>query len=143
MKTKQAIEQVCDDIKALLLEKNAKYGDSALSPKRIFSSSGSIEQILVRIDDKLSRIATRGFRGEQDKDTLSDLIGYLVLLKVAARAKVEPNALIGQDFTGYEGYGMDEDPKFITGRDPGDEHDPDGFHGKSYRVFVNETKEQK
>ena len=65
------------------------------------------------------------------------------MLKVAARAKVEPNALIGQDFTGYEGYGMDEDPKFITGRDPGDEHDPDGFHGKSYRVIVNETKEQK
>jgi len=33
----------------------------------------------------LSRIATRGYRGEQDEDTLSDLIGYLVLLKVAAR----------------------------------------------------------
>ena len=122
MKTKQAIEQVCDDIKALLLEKNAKYGDSALSPKRIFSSSGSTEQILVRIDDKLSRIATRGFRGEQDEDTLSDLIGYLVLLKVAARAKVEP--------------------KVIIGRDPGDEHEPDGFHGKSYRVFVNETEQK-
>ena len=122
MKTKQAIEQVCDDIKALLLEKNAKYGDSALSPKRIFSSSGSTEQILVRIDDKLSRIATRGFRGEQDEDTLSDLIGYLVLLKVAARAEVEP--------------------KVIIGRDPGDEHEPDGFHGKSYRVFVNETEQK-
>ena len=85
MKTSTAIAKVCDDIKALLLEKNAKYSDSALNPKRIFSSSGSIEQILVRIDDKLSRIATRGFRGEQDEDTLSDLIGYLVLLKVAAR----------------------------------------------------------
>ena len=84
MKTSTAIAKVCDDIKALLLEKNAKYGDSALNPKRIFSSSGSTEQILVRIDDK-SRIATRGFRGEQDEDTLSDLIGYLVLLKVAAR----------------------------------------------------------
>jgi len=122
METKQAIEQVCDDIKSLLLEKNAKYGDSALSPKRIFSSSGSTEQILVRIDDKLSRIATRGFRGEQDEDTLNDLIGYLVLLKVAARAEVEPSVIIG--------------------RDPGDEHDPDGFHGKSYRVFVNETEQK-
>ena len=119
METKKAIEQVCDNIKALLLEKNAKYGDSALSPKRIFSSSGSTEQILVRIDDKLSRIATCGFRGEQDEDTLNDLIGYLVLLKVAARAEVEPNV--------------------ITGRDPGDENDPDGFHGKSYRVFQREA----
>lgn len=85
IKTSTAIAQVCEDIKDLLLEKNASYGDSALKPKRIFSSSGSTEQILVRIDDKLSRIATRGFRGEQDEDTLSDLIGYLVLLKVAAR----------------------------------------------------------
>ena len=97
MKTSTAIAKVCDDIKALLLEKNAKYGDSALNPKRIFSTSGSTEQILVRIDDKLSRIATRGFRGEQDEDTLSDLIGYLVLLKVAARAKVEPKVILGND----------------------------------------------
>ena len=95
----------------MLLAKNAKYGDSALKPKRIFSQQGSIEQILVRIDDKLSRIATCGFRGEHDEDTLNDLIGYLILLKVAAR---EPN-------------GAQRD-------------DPDGFHGKSYRVFQQETK---
>ena len=92
MKTSTAIAKVCDEIKSLLLEKNANYGDSALSPKRIFSQSGSTEQILVRIDDKLSRIATRGFRGEQDEDTLNDLIGYLVLLKVAARGQVEPQS---------------------------------------------------
>ena len=104
MKTSTAIAKVCDDIKSLLLEKNAKYGDSAPNPKRIFSTSGSTEQILVRIDDKLSRIATRGYRGEQDEDTLSDLNGYLVLLKVAARAKVEP--------------------KVILGNAPGDEHVP-------------------
>jgi|TARA_X000001382_G_scaffold108863_1_gene84854 hypothetical protein len=102
MKTSTAIAKVCDEIKALLLEKNAKYGDSALNPKRIFSSSGSTEQILVRIDDKLSRIATTKQMGGPDEDTLSDLIGYLVLLKVAARTKVEP--------------------RVITGRDPGDEH---------------------
>ena len=92
MKTSTAIATVCDDIKTLLLEKNANYGDSALSPKRIFSQSGSTEQILVRIDDKLSRIATRGFRGEQDEDTLNDLIGYLILLKIAARGQVEPQS---------------------------------------------------
>ena len=92
MKTSTSIAKVCDDIKSLLLEKNAKYGDSALNPKRIFSQSGSTEAILVRIDDKLSRIATRGFRGEHDEDTLNDLIGYLVLLKVAARGQVEPES---------------------------------------------------
>ena len=27
------------------------------------------------------------------------------------------------------------EPNYIEGRDPGDEHDPDGFHGKSYTDF--------
>ena len=90
MKTSTKIAKECDMIKDLLLEKNASYGDSALKPKRIFSSSGSTEQILVRIDDKLSRIATTKALGGPDEDTLNDLIGYLILLKVAARGEVEP-----------------------------------------------------
>ena len=87
MKTKTAIIHVCEDIKEMLLTKNEKYGDSALNPKRIFSQSSSTEQIMVRIDDKLSRIATTRALGGPDEDTLSDLIGYLVLLKVAARGQ--------------------------------------------------------
>jgi hypothetical protein len=85
MRTKTAIVHVCEDIKTMLLAKNEKYGDSALSPKRIFSQSSSTEQIMVRIDDKLSRIASTKALGGPDEDTLSDLIGYLILLKVAAR----------------------------------------------------------
>jgi hypothetical protein len=81
--TPQCIERVCDGIKRLLLRKNAKYGDSALSPTRVFSKASTVEQLLVRIDDKLSRINTSGFSGDSDEDTLDDLIGYLVLLKVA------------------------------------------------------------
>jgi len=91
MKTKTAIVHVCEDIKTMLLAKNDKYGNSALEPKRIFSQSSSTEQIMVRIDDKLSRIATTKALGGPDEDTLSDLIGYLILLKVAARDKIEPN----------------------------------------------------
>jgi hypothetical protein len=71
----------CDAIKALLLEKNRKYGDSALNPVRIFSKSDSMEQIRVRIDDKLSRL--RNQQADEDEDVIDDLIGYLVLLKVA------------------------------------------------------------
>jgi len=69
------------EMSRLLLEKNIAYGDSALDPMRIASQSSAEEQLLVRIDDKLSRIS-RGteFLGD---DTISDLIGYLVLLKVA------------------------------------------------------------
>jgi hypothetical protein len=75
------IATTCDAIKALLLEKNRKYGDSALSPVRIFSKSDSIEQIRVRLDDKLSRL--RNQQDDEDEDVIADLIGYLVLYQVA------------------------------------------------------------
>ena len=76
------IANVCDDVKTLLLQKNEKYGDSALHPIRILSKSSATEQILVRIDDKLNRIKQGGIL-EDDEDVVTDLIGYFVLLKVA------------------------------------------------------------
>jgi hypothetical protein len=42
-----------------------------------------MEQLLVRIDDKLSRIARGAGMEATDEDTLNDLIGYLILLKIA------------------------------------------------------------
>ena len=83
MKTTQLrISEVCDYVKNLLLEKNIKYGDSALNPIRILSKSSPTEQILVRIDDKLNRIK-QGNILEDDEDVVTDLIGYFVLLKIA------------------------------------------------------------
>ena len=78
------IAQVCDDVKNLLLEKNIKYGDSALAPIRILSKAPVTEQLLVRIDDKLNRIKQGGIL-EKDEDVVLDLIGYFVLLKVALK----------------------------------------------------------
>jgi hypothetical protein len=68
----------------MLIEKNHAYGDSALDPVRIFSKADPVEQIKVRIDDKLSRLARGAAAGE---DVERDLIGYLVLLRVARRSK--------------------------------------------------------
>jgi len=82
--TQNLIAQVCDEVKALLIAKNKKYGNSALEPKRIFSKASTVEQLYVRIDDKLSRINTAGIGGA-DEDTLLDLIGYLILLRVAMK----------------------------------------------------------
>lgn len=76
------IEEECDNIKNMLLQKNKKYGNSALEPKRIFSKASKIEQIKVRIDDKLSRIANQNL--EDDEDVVQDLIGYLILLRIAS-----------------------------------------------------------
>lgn len=71
------------EIAKLLIDKNKKYGNSALEPKRIFSSASSVEQLLVRIDDKLSRISNQNIT--DDEDVISDLIGYLILLKIAQK----------------------------------------------------------
>ncbi len=81
--TQRDIERVCDSVKELLLAKNRKYGDSALEPVRVMSQSSAIEQILVRIDDKLSRISRGVGLLANDEDVLQDLIGYFVLLKIA------------------------------------------------------------
>ena len=85
--TKQQIQIVCDQIKRLLLEKNERYGDSALNPTRIFSKADTSEQLCVRIDDKLSRISKGAGLLATDEDVIQDLIGYLVLLKIALSNK--------------------------------------------------------
>ena len=75
------ISKSCDDIKLLLLNKNVAYGNSALSPIRIFSKAENNEQLYVRIDDKLNRLKNnQSYPGDNDVD---DLIGYLILLKIA------------------------------------------------------------
>ncbi|MBM4019897.1 MAG: hypothetical protein FJ288_16510 [Planctomycetes bacterium] len=81
------ISDECDALKAILIAKNAAYGASAFAPLRIFSRADPVEQLNVRIDDKLSRIA-RGSEYGSD-DTELDLIGYLVLRRVA-RALAKP-----------------------------------------------------
>jgi len=80
------IWQTCHSIAQMLINKNIAYGDSALDPVRIFSKSDPAEQLKVRIDDKLSRLMKgTDYPGDNDID---DLIGYLVLLKIAKEKNV-------------------------------------------------------
>jgi hypothetical protein len=77
------ITDICNEMADFLIGKNRAYGNSALEPVRVFSKANNTEQLLVRIDDKLSRfLKGKEFPGDNDID---DLIGYLVLLKVAKR----------------------------------------------------------
>ena len=76
----------CHSISNMLIEKNIAYGDSALDPVRIFSKADPAEQLRVRIDDKLSRLM-KGTEYVGDND-IDDLIGYLVLLKIAKEKNV-------------------------------------------------------
>lgn len=85
MTSAEHIVNECEIIKELLLEKNRKYGDSALNPIRIFSKSSPVEQILVRLDDKISRLKNKQI--DEDEDVISDLIGYLILLKISLKQR--------------------------------------------------------
>lgn len=77
------IRAVCEEMAGFLVEKNRKYGNSAIEPVRIFSRADPIEQINVRLDDKLSRIRNR--QVDEDEDVEMDLLGYLILKEVARR----------------------------------------------------------
>lgn len=79
--TARDIVHTCDQVRELLLAKNRAYGDSALAPLRVFSRADAQAGLRVRIDDKLSRIAQGQDQGGED--TLLDLIGYLILLRIA------------------------------------------------------------
>lgn len=83
--TRSRINELMQELSDMLIEKNNAYGDSALDPVRIFSKAENIEQLYVRIDDKLSRVQ-RGHEYPGD-DTIKDLIGYLVLLLIAKERK--------------------------------------------------------
>ena len=88
------VSNVLIEIKDLLIEKNLKYGNSALEPLGVFSQLSAKEGLLVRIDDKLKRIKN-GTLDRDDEDVINDLIGYLVLLKIHANQESAYDELNG------------------------------------------------
>ena len=81
MNSKEKIIEIMDSIKDLLLYKNEKYGDSALSPNNIFYKGDSTNSILIRLDDKIGRIKNNPDSLPRIND-VCDIIGYCTLLLV-------------------------------------------------------------
>lgn len=79
------IREACNEMAERLIAKNRAYGNSAMEPVRVFSKADPLEQINVRLDDKLSRIM-KGEEYEGD-DNEFDLEGYLVLKRVCRMAE--------------------------------------------------------
>lgn len=79
MSNKEKIIEISDSMKDLLLYKNEKYGDSALSPNNIFYKGDSTNSILIRLDDKIGRIKNNTDSKPRVND-VCDIIGYCVLL---------------------------------------------------------------
>ena len=80
MDTQKKIESVFNNMRDLVLEKNKRYGDSALNPIKCFSKVSADESIRIRLDDKLKRIMNAS---EIRKNDVADIIGYLSLLCVS------------------------------------------------------------
>lgn len=89
--TQRKIREITDAMKDLLLYKNQMYGDSAINPIEIFTKhlktvDTKTAAILVRLDDKLSRVKNADTLRKND---ICDLIGYLTLLNVAIGTTAE------------------------------------------------------
>lgn len=86
------IRQECEVLADFLVEKNRKYGNSAIEPVRIFARSDVLEQLRVRIDDKLSRVKSAQL--DDDEDVINDLIGYFILYRIARKkSELQNNAV--------------------------------------------------
>lgn len=86
--TQDKIIEITGAMRDLLLYKNEKYGDSALHPKRIFHKGNAVSSILIRLDDKLSRVMENNDQLPRIND-VADIIGYCTLLLVGMGAKKE------------------------------------------------------
>lgn len=77
------VRRVADEVADLAIHKVRAYGKSVLEPVRIFSKADALEQIRMRIDDKLSRLRSTGIDQDSEEKIILGLLGYLVLLRVA------------------------------------------------------------
>ena len=75
----EEIRYLFNQLKQFLLEKNRRYGDSALTPVKVFSKTAANDALLVRIDDKISRIKNSSIIRKND---VVDLVGYLSLYMI-------------------------------------------------------------
>lgn len=80
------LDRVLGELREMLIAKNRAYGNSALDPVRVFSQANPAEQIRVRLDDKISRLVRGSAAGE---DVATDLVGYIVLLRIAEQIERE------------------------------------------------------
>jgi hypothetical protein len=80
--TNAKINEEFNRLRLMVLDKNVSYNNSLQTPQNVFSRSSVIEGISKRIDDKLNRIKAAGIN-ENTIDTVDDIIGYLVHLRIA------------------------------------------------------------
>jgi len=78
--TNKRLAEEFDFLRDFVIQKNVDYNNSLQNPISVFQPS-KMDGILGRLDDKLNRIKASGIN-ENTIDTIDDLIGYLVHLKI-------------------------------------------------------------
>ena len=104
--TANRIAAQCAALAEFLIAKNRSYGNSALNPVGIFSKADPVAGLCARIDDKLARV--RNAPGAFAEDVVQDLLGYLVLLRIAladraAEGKTDDDLTPAQKTSGRQG----------------------------------------
>lgn len=93
-KKKEVLTAICK----VLVTKNQRYGNSALSPTKIFYKGNKSDAILIRLNDKMSRVQNSQ---ELRKNDLYDIVGYLFLYRIGYNEVYA--AKDGADFKTYLG----------------------------------------
>jgi predicted NAD-dependent protein-ADP-ribosyltransferase YbiA (DUF1768 family) len=77
LEMKDRIHELFKNFDEFLVEKNRRYGNSVGQKQGTFFKGGNLDGILIRMDDKLSRI--RNNPGEPRRNDFMDLMGYIAL----------------------------------------------------------------
>lgn len=115
MSDQELIKETMADVTQLLLRKNRDYGSSFRKPGILSRALDAKTKLLVRIDDKLERLANLlGMDADGDvadeslSDTVTDLIGYFVLLRILLdeeKRRGRPMSVIESDSRGAQSGG--------------------------------------
>jgi len=81
--TQKSIRRLYQGMINFLYEKNKRYGDTALNPSNDLSNAEPVTKLLVRAEDKLSRIRIAAKIGIMRKNDYVDLMGYLSFIMIA------------------------------------------------------------
>lgn len=83
---KTLLDAFWSDYRDFLLEKDSKYGSLYLKPLNTLIELSPRERILSRLEEKIGRM----LNGNLDDNTLDDILGLLIHLKVVERNKITP-----------------------------------------------------
>ena len=114
MTDQELIKEKMESVTDLLLRKNRDYGSSFRKPGILSGALDPKSKLLVRIDDKLERFGNLlgkdsdgDVPNESMSDTVTDLIGYFVLLGIL----LDEQKQAGRPMSVIEAHGRQDDTK--------------------------------